>query len=71
MNYHIESTTLGDDIAASLRRREGMLHPIVIVTHIEQTTASAQRRRKRSVWPDALLAVLALGALAAVCAGVW
>jgi hypothetical protein len=47
------------------------LHPIAVLANIDQTTASAQRRRKRSVWPDALLAVLALGTLAAVVAGVW
>lgn len=47
------------------------LHPCVVLESINQTTASAQRRRKRSVWPDAILAVLALGALAAVVAGVW
>ena len=46
------------------------LHPIAIMANIDQTTASAMRRRKRSVWPDALLAVLALGALAAVLLGV-
>jgi hypothetical protein len=46
------------------------LHPSVILASIEQTTASALRRRKHSVWPTAFLAALAVAALGAVLLGV-
>lgn len=45
-------------------------HPIMIAAHIQQTTASATRRRKSHVGPWAVFAVLSLIALAAVLVGV-
>lgn len=45
-------------------------HPIMIAAHIQDTTASATRRRKQSVWPWAVLAGLSLCALLAVLVGI-
>ena len=45
-------------------------HSAVILASIEQTTASATRRRKQSAWPWAVLAGLSLCALLAVVVGI-
>lgn len=60
---------LAAELAASLLRRASYLHPIVVLSNIEQTTASASTRRKpRRNWPWATVAVVSLCALVVVLA---